>query len=113
MKGGSKENNRAAALDGMNISLPEDVRAEPEEPERFGIFRENGEACEWFLRMQQRWVIAEMSGRHVRFDDQAIESQMKLRGVKKKHRAQLLDELMVMESAALEVLNKESGSGKW
>lgn len=76
------------------------------EIECFGIYPENADACEWFLRMERRWVIAEMSGRHVRFDDHALESQMKLRGIKKKHRAELLDQLMVMESAALEVLNK-------
>lgn len=90
----------------MNISLPEGVQAEPEEPEPFGVMRENAEACEWFMLMQRRWLVSEMSGRYLRFDDQAIKSQMKLRGVKKKHRAALLDQLMVMESAALEVLNK-------
>lgn len=106
MKRGGEKSSRAAAINGMNIILPEGVQAEPEELELFGVMRENAEACEWFMKLQRRWVIAEMSGRHVRFDDQAIESQMKLRGVKKKHRAQLLDQLMVMESAALEVLNK-------
>lgn len=56
--------------------------------------------------MQRRWVISDMSGQRIRFDDQAIEAQMRLRGIKKQHRARLLDELMTMESAALEVLNK-------
>ena len=58
------------------------------------------------MSLQRRWVISAMSGQRLRLDDQAIESQMKLRGTKKKHRARLLDQLMEMESAALEVLNK-------
>jgi len=47
-----------------------------------------------------------MSGQYRRLDDQALLAQMELRSVKKKRRAELLDQLMVMESAALEVLNK-------
>lgn len=88
----------------MNISLPEDAQAEPEEPEHFGVRPDNQEAIGWFLLMQRRWQTSD--GHYIRFDDQAIEAQMRMRGVKKEHRARLLDELMVMESAALEVLNK-------
>lgn len=106
MKGGGKPSNRPAALEGMNIVLAEDAPAEPEEPEHFGVRPDNQEAIGWFLLMQRRWVVSEMSGHYVRLDDAAIEAQMQMRGVKKQHRAQLLDELMTMESAALEVLNK-------
>lgn len=56
--------------------------------------------------MQRRWVVDGMSGQYRRLDDQALLAQMELRSVKKKRRAELLDQLMVMESAALEVLNK-------
>lgn len=56
--------------------------------------------------LQRRWVISEMSGHFVRFDDQAIAAQMEMRGVKRKRRKTLLDALMVMESAALKELNK-------
>lgn len=92
----------------MNISLPEGVQAEPEDPELFGIHPDNVEAINWFLHMQRRWVIS-MGGGYQRLDDQALLAQMKLRGVKKKRRAVLLDQLMVMESAALEILNKPTG----
>jgi len=57
------------------------------------------------MLLQNRWVTSEMSG-FVRLDDQAIAAQMEMRGVPKKKRARLLDDLMVMESAALEELNK-------
>lgn len=106
MKGGNKENNRDAALDGMNISLPEDAQAGPEPSEHFGVMPDNWESVGWFMLMQRRWQVSEMSGQYRRLDDGALLAQMELRGVKKKHRARLLDELMTMESAALEVLNK-------
>lgn len=59
----------------------------------------------WFIAMQRRWVVSDL-GHRLRFDDQAIAAQMSMRGVKKKKRAELLDALMGMESAALEELNK-------
>lgn len=90
----------------MNIVLAEDAPAEPEEPEHFGIFPDNAEAVGWFMALQRRWVMSEMSGQYLRLDDAALLAQMELRGVKKKHRAELLDQLMHMEAAALEVLNK-------
>lgn len=58
------------------------------------------------MALQRRWVVSEMNGHYCRLDDQAILAQMDMRGIKKKHRAQLLDQLLVMESAALEILNK-------
>ena len=76
------------------------------EIECFGIFPDNGEAIGWFMLMQRRWVVDGMSGHHQRLDEGALLAQMELRRVKKNHRAALLDQLMVMESAALEVLNK-------
>lgn len=76
------------------------------EIESFGIHPGNHKAVGWFLLMQRRWVVSEMSGCYQRLDDQALQAQMQMRGIKNKHRAKLLDQLMVMESAALEVLNK-------
>lgn len=88
----------------MNIVLAEDAPTEPEEPEHFGVYPDNQEVIGWFLLMQRRWQVSE--GHYLRLDDAALLAQMELRGVKKKHRTRLLDELMTMESAALEVLNK-------
>lgn len=76
------------------------------EAESFGVFEENIKALNLFLNLNRRWLIAEMSGSYLRLDDQAIKVQMELRGIKQKHRAKLLDQLMAMESAALEILNK-------
>lgn len=75
--------------------------------ESFGLFEENKEALELFLTLNRRWLISEMSGIYLRLDDQAIKVQMELRGIKKKRRVTLLNQLMTMESAALEELNKK------
>lgn len=76
------------------------------EADAFWVHPENHEAAKWFLMLQRRWVFSEMSGTRQRLDDSAIESQMNIRGIKRKHREKLLDALMIMESAALEELNK-------
>lgn len=74
--------------------------------EPLGIHPENHEAVGWFLMLQRRWVISETNGVYIRLDDQALAAQMEMRGVQKKKRARLLDDLMIMEAAALEELNK-------
>lgn len=79
------------------------------EPESFGIHPKNHEAVGWFMAMQRRWIVSD-TGHRQRFDDQAIAAQMQLRGLPKKKRARLLDALMIMESAALEELNKQAPS---
>ena len=77
------------------------------EVELFDLHPENGEAADWFLLLQRRWLVSEMSGVYLRFDDQAILAQMTIRGIKKAQRDKLFMELMLMESAALEILNKK------
>lgn len=57
--------------------------------------------------MQNRWLVSEMSGSYQRFDDVAVQAQMEMRNIKKKYRAELLSELMTMESAAIEILNRK------
>lgn len=91
----------------------EDLPEYLSEAESFGVFEENLKALNLFLALDRRWLVAEMSGSYLRLDDQAIKTQMELRGIKKKHRAKLLDQIMTMESAALTVMNKaEPDKGK-
>jgi len=73
----------------------------------FDLHPDNGEAADWFLLLQRRWLVSEMSGTYLRLDDQAILAQMTIRGLKKAQRDKLFMELMLMESAALEILNKK------
>lgn len=71
------------------------------------ILPDNHEAVQWFLMLQRRWVVSDMSGKFLRIDDHAVLAQMEMRSIKRNRRKTLLDELMLMESAALEILNKE------
>jgi len=56
--------------------------------------------------MQRRWIVGAWGG-YQRLDDQAIVAQMRARGIKKKKRIELLDGLLIMEAAALEILNRD------
>lgn len=47
-----------------------------------------------------------MGGYH-RLDDAAIHAQFEIYNVKKKKRAGIYDDLLIMEAAALEILNAE------
>ena len=75
-----------------------------DDAEPFGVWPKNWETVAWFMRLQRRWVVGQMGG-YIRLDDQAIHAQMALAGVKKKRRASIMDGLLVMEAAALEILN--------
>lgn len=99
-RGSKTESLRKAGIEESDI--PEYIG----EVEPFGIYPENKEAVGWFMSLQRRWIVDGMTGQYRRFDDQAMLAQMQLRGIRKKRRAALLDQLMIMESAALEELNK-------
>ncbi len=70
----------------------------------FNILPENHEIVHWFLMLQRRWVYGAMGG-VIRMDDAAILAQMNIRGIKKNKRIEILNGLMTMENAALEILN--------
>ena len=73
----------------------------------FAVYPENWESLEWFLRMHSRWIFNPFNGRRIRFDDVAVLAQLKVHGVKKSTRKIIMEDLLEMESAALEVLNLE------
>ncbi len=73
----------------------------------FQVLPENWETVRWFLILENRWLIGPGGG-YMRIDDQAIHAQMSLRGVTKKRRIELLDGLMIMERAALKLLNADT-----
>ena len=96
-------------MDALGIEVAPEQEQDQEPPEPFKVLPENNEAVRWFMRLQRRWVISENSGVRIRLDDQAIQAQMEMRRIKKKHRAKLLDALMIMETAALDELNGNHG----
>lgn len=84
--------------------MPE--QAQIEEPV-LDILPDNRETVYWFLRMQRRWVV-DAAGCLARLDESALRAMMDMDGVRRRKRAQLLDELMVMESSVLEFLHEKS-----
>lgn len=71
------------------------------------IYPENREIVYWFLMLRRCWVYGAMGG-ILCMDYAAIQAQMNIRGIKKQQRIEILDGLMTMENAALEILNGDN-----
>lgn len=76
----------------------------PGAPGYFEIWPENWDIATTFLRLERRWILAPMGGYRC-LDDAAMLSQFEIFQVSRKNRSAIYEGLMVMESAALEVLN--------
>jgi hypothetical protein len=81
--------------------------AATDDGEDFEVWEQNWEILNWFLKMERRWIFDPMYGKRVRLDDQAVAAQLKIYGVKKAKRKIIMDDLLAMETAALEVLNRD------
>jgi hypothetical protein len=88
----------------------EDDGAEEPEPEEdvFHVWPEHVEAVELFCALATQWRVAAGFGgvMFLGLHYPAVESAMRLRGVKPKDRARLFAELRVMEAAAAAELNR-------
>ena len=82
----------------FGLALPE-----PEAPEDYEVWEENWPAVEVFLRCQTQWrtTMAGVCG----LDYSAVEWLFRLYGVK--DQPAVLEDLQVMEAAAIKILNKE------
>lgn len=81
----------------------EEVGGQAEEP--LLIYPDNWPAVQVFFALGNCWQIDAMIGKYRCIDRPAIESTMRLMGIKRKKRGGVFDDLRVMEGAALEVLN--------
>lgn len=84
----------------MDAALVEAVR-ESQEPEAFEVFEENAETVGMFLRLQSQWVPS--AGGLVGLNYQSAEFLFRIHDVKDQRAT--LDDLQVMEFAALRILN--------
>ena len=82
----------------FGLALPE-----PEAPKDYEVWEENWPAVEVFLRCQTQWrtTMAGVCG----LDYSAVEWLFRLYGVK--DQPAVLEDLQVMEAAAIKILNKE------
>lgn len=67
------------------------------------VWEDNWESAMLFLAVSTQWIVSPM-GQYVGINYTALESTMRMAGIKKKKRASLFDDVGIMESAALEVL---------
>ena len=98
------------ALAGIAPSQP--AAASSEDEDDFELWEENLESYNWFVKLSRRWVFNQFDGSRIRLDDVAIQVQFEIYGLKKSKRKTIMDDLLAMEFAALEVLNaKEAERG--
>lgn len=71
------------------------------------VWAENETVFRVFLALRRSWQIDGMSGRCYGLDRPAIESTLNMMGIKRKHQPEMLALLMIMEDAALPILNKK------
>jgi hypothetical protein len=84
----------------MGIALP-DLPAAPDED--FGVWPENWTTIEMFLRVQTQWRTS--MGGVIGLDYAAVAWVLKLYGIEDQR--SLLEDLQVMEAAAMRVMNKQ------
>lgn len=72
----------------------------------FAVWPENWDAVIVFCNLRHCWRVDTMSGGYLGLDRPAIESTLRLMDIKKKKHTAIFEKLMIMEDAALGVLNK-------
>lgn len=93
----------------FGIELEEEEIFEEGDADAFEVWQENVDALVFFaLRLQTQWRIAAGFGfvRFIGLDWAGVEHKMNLFGVKRGKRAELAEQLEVIEQAALKVLNR-------
>ena len=70
------------------------------------IWPENKQTWNVFCALNRCWRIDAMSGQMLGLDRPAIESTLRLMKIKRKKHQRIFGDLLVMEDAALEVLNR-------
>lgn len=92
-----------AAIEAREQELKKDADVDDE---YFAVWAENWDAVIVFCNLRHCWRIDAMSGSYLGLDRTAIESTLRLMRVKKKNHTKIFEQLMIMEDAALGVLNK-------
>lgn len=92
----------------MIAAARRNLSGEDEQDAVFELWQENWDSWLFFLAVSTQWtVVAGMGGIvYVNLNHCAIESNMNMRGIGRNMRAKLCDDLLVIERAALQELNK-------
>lgn len=80
-------------------------REDNDDESEFEVFQENWQAVMVFVRLRRCWRIDRFTNICDGLDRLAIESTLRMMGIKKRKRPEILQKLEIMEDAALPILN--------
>lgn len=72
----------------------------------FSVYPDNWDAVIVFCNLRHCWRVDAMSGHYLGLERPAIKPTLKLMGIKRKKHTEIFEKLLIMEDAALGVLNK-------
>lgn len=83
----------------------------PDDKDAFEVWPENWTTVSTFCRLHAAWhVIGTAAGLHtIGLDPARVRAMLKLLGIKRRKHPELMDALLVMEQAALPLLNAPAG----
>lgn len=89
------------------VARPEADEEDEQEPEYFEVWPENWEIVMAFCKARRCWDIDSMTGRYLRLNRPQVESTMRMMQISPERQFDVLEGLMVMEDAALPVINRQ------
>lgn len=79
-------------------------------PRAFAVLPENWDAVRLFLKLRNRWQVHAFSGRRVGLVAADVQATMEMMGVRRKRRGRLLEQIEVLEDAALAQWARTNGA---
>lgn len=105
---GDEEQDEADAECGIGEGFTPQPAFRNQQSDDLLIYPDNWPAVQVFFALANCWRVDYMAGRYLGIDRPAIESTMRMMGVKRKRRGGIFEDLRVMENAALEALNDKA-----
>lgn len=88
----------------IEAALAQEAQAEVvPEIEDFEVYEDCWDSAMFFLKVQTQWIFVGMGAQRMGFNNTALESTMRMAGVKRKDQAALLDDLQVIEREVMKV----------
>ena len=107
-QGNAVNDSRAADPPEWQQALQDhEAQFEEDEDEFFSVWPENAQTVRVFIMLRRCWRQDGLSGQTLGIERPAIESTLRLLRIKRKHHLELFEQLMIMEDAALSVLNRK------
>ncbi|WP_004181383.1 DUF1799 domain-containing protein [Nitrosospira lacus] len=92
-------------LRAFGITVEPEANEDAAEDNAFGVWKENVKTVEFFLSVLTQWRVHGMTGAILGFEYPGIVAAMAMNGIRNQKR--LFADLRIMESAAMEILNRE------